>query len=888
MIGSTLGHFKIVKQLGKGGMGEVWAAEDTKLGRRVALKLLPPELAEDADRLARFEQEARAVAALNHPNIVTLHSIEEAEDRHFLVMELMTGRTLDHVVPAEGLPADRLFDLAIPLAAAVAAAHERGVVHRDLKPANVMIGDDGTLKVLDFGLAKWSAEMDAPTETVAAPMSTPGTVLGTVPYMSPEQAQGRSVDHRSDIFSLGAMLYEMATGARPFRGNNSAEIVSGILRDTPPELTDVRPGLPPRLSRIVSRCLEKDPHQRFQSSLDLSNELADLRFETSSGPAVLTSTSTTSGAAPTASRNKFVWLGVAAVVLVVAIVSFVMIGRSGDETAEPAESSEVAEQPMIVVFPFENLGPSEQDYFAAGVADEITSRLATVRSLGVISRTSAIQYDRTGKTMAEIGRDLGVSFVLEGTVRWDPSSGSNRVRVTPRLVRVAADKQMWSESYDKQLDEIFAVQTDIAERVVNALDLTLGAGERAALQTRPTENLEAYQAYLRGRENSARDYYSRENRLRTVSILEEAVALDPDFALAWAALSEEHSYIYHLGYDATQARRDEARRTVDRALQIHPNLPEAHLARGLYFYRCYREYEQAIAELEIAARGLPNDSRIFEAIGAIRRRQGRWDEAISNSSEAGRLNPRDATTFWDLGVTYLCVGRYEEAIASCDRSIAIDPGQSVAFAIKAVAYWQTQDLESSRRTLEAIPTAGNPFAEWFYVLQETLERDYQAALRRARAFPVEMFQSPTSVLPKPGIEAWVLELSNRKDEARPLFERSLSILELEMARTPDDARIHSTMGVTLAYLGRGKEAIEFGKRAVDLYPSSLDAFHGPSHELDLARIYTIVGEDDLAIDLLEKLVSRPSGARFGFLPSAPLWDRLRDNPRFEAVVKRPD
>jgi TolB-like protein/lipoprotein NlpI len=457
-------------------------------------------------------------------------------------------------------------------------------------------------------------------------------------------------------------------------------------------------------------------------------------------------------------------LGVAAVVLVAAIVAFVMIGRPGDETAAPVES---AEQPMIVVFPFENLGPSEQDYFAAGVADEITSRLATVQSLGVISRTSAIQYDRTGKTMAEIGRDLGVSFVLEGTVRWDPSSGSNRVRVTPRLVRVAADRQMWSESYDEQLDEIFAVQTDIAERVVNALDLTLGAGERAALQARPTDNLEAYQAYLRGRDNSARDYYSRENRLRTVSILEEVVALDPDFAQAWAALSEEHSYIYHLRYDATEARREAARQAVDRALELRPDLPEAHLARGLYFYRCYRDYEKAIVELEAAARGLPNDSQVFEAIGAIRRRQGRWDEAISNSSRAGRLNPRDATNFWDLGVTYLCVARYEEAIASCDRSIAIDPEQSVAFAIKAIAYWQTQDLESSRRTFEAIPTAGNPFAEWFFILQESLERDYQAALRRARAFPVDTFQSPTTVLPKPGIEAMVLDWLDRKDRSHP-------------------------------------------------------------------------------------------------------------------------
>ena len=882
--GQTLLHYRVVEHLGKGGMGEVWAAEDTKLGRRVALKLLPPELAEDADRLARFEHEARAVAALNHPNIVTLHSIEEAEGRHFLVMELTTGRTLDQLVPAEGLPADGLFDLAIPLAAAVASAHERGVVHRDLKPTNVMVADDGTLKVLDFGLAKWAAEAQTRTETIAQPLSAPGTVVGTVPYMSPEQAQGRPVDHRSDIFSLGVMLYEMATGARPFRGDNSAEVISAILRDTPPDLSDVRPNLPMRLARIVSRCLEKDPRQRLQSALDLSNELADLRFETSSGPRVPVSVQPT--ATPARSRSKTAWVGAAAFLVLAAIVVVVMLGRSGNGALAPSGGADPGELPMIVVFPFENLGPPEQDYFAAGVADEITSRLATVESLGVISRTSAIQYDRTGKTMAEIGQELGVRYVLEGTVRWDPSSSSSRVRVTPQLVRVAADKQIWSASYDERLDEIFAVQSDIAERVIAALDVTLGETERAALLAKPTANLDAYQAYLRGRDNSNRDYYSRENRLRTIRMLEEAVSLDPDFALAWAALSQEHSYFYHLRYDATDARRHEAKLAVDRALKLQPDLPEAHLALGFYHYRCFRDYEQAMVELDIAARGLPSDSRVFEAIAAIRRRQGRWDEAISNSSKAGRLDPRDATIFWDLGVTYLCVGRSDDVIRSCDRSIAIDPEQSVAYTIKSMAYWQKHDLASARRTLETMPDVGNPFADWIFLQQELLERDYEAALRRARAFTVEMFQATILMIPRLALQAQVLELMGRRDEARPLWERSLAMLEIEIAKTPEDARAHSATGLVLAYLGRKDAAVDFGKRAVELYPVSVDAFHGPAHLLDLARIYIVIGEDDAAIDLLEQLIELPSGVQPMLLDSDPTWDRLRNHSRFEAVLDR--
>lgn len=882
MIGKTLNRYKIVDRLGKGGMGEVWVAEDTRLGRRVALKMLPPEFAEDRERLARFEQEARTVAALSHPNIVTLHDIEEAEGQVFLVMELMSGSSLAELIPPKGLPEGRLFHLAIPLASAVAAAHERGVVHRDLKPSNAMVTEEGVLKVLDFGLAKQRAVAEDGAPTALETVSSPGAVLGTVPYMSPEQAQGKPVDHRSDIFSLGVILYEMATGSRPFKGESAAEVVSAILRDAPPALIELRPALPPRLARIINRCLEKDPRGRFQSALDLKNELEDLRQESSAS-----GTSPISAAATPAPRARLRWLLAAGAVAVLAAVTVgILLQRSPEEPAPHPAAAAEPEQQMIVVFPFENLGAPEDDYFAAGITDEITSRLGAVGSLGVISRTSAVQYDRTGKTMAQIGEDLGVSYVLEGTVRWARSpQSSSRVRVTPQLVEVSRDVQVWSTSYDEQLDEIFTVQSDIAERVVQALDLTLGDSEREALRARPTRNLEAYQIYLRGIDNTSRAYYSEENRRRTVKLFERAVELDPEFALAWAWLSAEHSYIYHLRFDATEKRRDAARRAVDRALELQPDLPDAHLALGLYHYRCFRDYDSALAELSIAGEDLPSDYRVLQTIGAIQRRQGHWEDALITANRSLRLNPRDATGFWDTGITYMYLRRHEEANQYFDRAIAIAPDEGEAYGFKALNQMFMGDLERGRATLEAAPDVGNPLLESIGFLLDTFAGEYEAALLRARSFRVEFYEGPDALIPRTYLEAMAYELLGDTEAARERWEASRRTLEEEIRKRPDDARAHSALGVALAGLGLEDEAIRAGRRGVELYPVSVDAFHGPRHLADLAEIYTRVGEHDAALDLIEQLLAMTGGLHPKMLELEPRWAPLREHPRYRKLLE---
>ena len=535
--GTRLGPYEILAPLGAGGMGEVYRARDPRLKRDVALKVLPEEMAQDSERLERFEREAQTLAALNHPHIVTIHTVEEAEGVRFLTMELVEGKTLTQVTPRGGLALPEFLRLAVPLSEAVAAAHEKGVTHRDLKPGNVMVTDDGRVKVLDFGLAKVEPEAgemdgsDAPT----AHATGAGRVMGTAPYMSPEQVEGKAVDHRSDVFSLGILFYEMLTGDRPFQGDTSAAVASSILRDSP-SVMEQKADLPRDLGKLIRHCLEKDPRKRYQSTLDLANDLDELRREVDSGEA------RTSSGAPLAepSGGRRAWLVGAAVVAALALGIGYLQTRSAPGL--PPTETATSERQMLVVLPFENLGAPEDAYFAAGMTEEITSRLARVSGLGVISRTSATEYDRSGKTMKQLGADLGVGFVLEGTVRWDhQAEGQGRVRITPQLIRVADDTHLWADSYDRVLDDIFEAQSEIAQEVVSQLGVTLLPEEQRTVEAKPTESLEAYNLYLQGQFVRFQTADGFESMRVAAGHFRRATEEDPDFAEAYAALA----YCYH-------------------------------------------------------------------------------------------------------------------------------------------------------------------------------------------------------------------------------------------------------------------------------------------------------------------------------------------------------
>ena len=537
MIGRSLGHYRITAAIGAGGMGEVYRATDSKLGRDVAIKMLPAAVAQDPERLARFEREARSLAALNHPNIVTIFSVEEADGSRFLAMELVEGESLDTLLAPGGLPLSRFFEIAVPLADALSAAHERGIVHRDLKPANVMVTREGRVKVLDFGLAKLEAAgsnpnlTSTPTES-RAELTSEGQVFGTVAYMSPEQARGGKVDARSDVFSLGVVLYQMVTGERPFQGASAVDMISSILRDTPPSVTDRRGDLPPHLARILRRCLEKEPRDRYQTSRDVHNELRDLRAETSLRDCLFAAVGAhRRGEAlpPKSAAGKRRVLGG---------------GRRGGPRRPRccmrpgAGCSRTGSGPhaiqSIAVLPLDNYsGDPGQDYFAEGMTDELTSQLANISQLRVISRGSVMQFKGKDRPPTpEIARKLGVDAVVEGSV----IRSGDRVRITAQLIDARSDRHLWAKSFERNSKDVLALQDELASAIAREIHVKLTPAEESKLALAPSVNPEAYDAYLKGRYFFNRP--SDENLSKAIALFEEATRKDPTYAPAFSGLSD--------------------------------------------------------------------------------------------------------------------------------------------------------------------------------------------------------------------------------------------------------------------------------------------------------------------------------------------------------------
>jgi len=620
LIGKTLAHYEIVALLGKGGMGEVYRARDTRLDRDIALKVLPTDVAADPGLIERFEQEARTVAGLNHPHIVHLYSVEEDQGTRFLTMELVEGEELAAALDRGSTPLEKTMEMGVAIADALNEAHSKGIIHRDLKPANVMLTTGGRVKVLDFGLAKLSNPKSVDDDaTEAIQLTQHGSVLGTVPYMSPEQLRGLEIDARSDIFSLGILLYQLASGRRPFEGPSAADISSSILTAEPAPLVELDETIPPPLGEIVHACLEKRPEDRPQSAADVRDQLNTLRRDLDSG-VELTQAQASSATAASGSSSKRFMLAIPLLVLALAAVWW----WSGKESDGPAER----ERPIVAVLPFENLGSEAEEYFAAGITDEITSRLALIDGLGVISNTSARVYAQTDKPIPEVGRELGAGYVLEGSIRWDNSREPHRVRISPRLIRVADDTNLWLENYERDVDAIFELQSAIASHIAEALDITLLAPVREAIEEKPTENIDAYQAYLQGLKQLNAPAFSRESFELGVQMFERATQLDGNFALAWARLSSMHARMYHYGFDRGPARLRAAKSAADRALAIDPRLAEAHLALGHYYYWGTREYDLALAELSRARDIAPNNSEVLLTTAYVTRRQGAMDEAI--------------------------------------------------------------------------------------------------------------------------------------------------------------------------------------------------------------------------------------------------------------------
>ncbi len=684
MIGETLGHYRILEKIGEGGMGEVYVAEDTKLKRQVALKLLPEAMAADAERLQRFQREAEAIAALNHPNIVTIFSVEEDQGHHFLTMELVKGVDLADKIPAQGMNLEQIFGVAIPVAEALAAAHEQGVVHRDLKPANIMVGDGDRVKILDFGLAKLAAGMvgeGSTTQMATDSITQEGRILGTVSYMSPEQAEGKPIDGRSDIFSLGVVLYQMATGEQPFKGDTNLSTLSSILKDDPDSVTELRTNLPRHLGRIITHCLEKDPKRRYQSAQDVVNELTALEGEIASGK----TPSEASLPAMEAPRSRPAWLpfAIGAGLLLAALVGWLAIRGDGTdapdtspaqpkasttEEAEASASSEItaaASHEAVAVLPFVNFsGRGDLDFLALAIPDEITTTLSYAQRLEVRPFSLTRKYQDSTTDPQEVGREVRAASLVTGQYTME----GEQLQVTLEAIDVEGNSLIWRHRLSVSGDDSLALREAVALKVRQELVPALGGTSEETAIAAPT-NREAYRKYLESLAIS-RD---PEPNLRGIEVLEEVVELDPEFAAAWAALSDRYGYVGYYG-GGTAAERvaafAQSEAAARRALELDPNNLEA--AQNLTF--------RAIED-------------------------GRMGEAYQTARLALTQNPDLASPHFIMSYVYRYAGLLEDAARECELALAVNPTD---FSMRSctITFYRLGDFERARDFLALDPASG--------------------------------------------------------------------------------------------------------------------------------------------------------------------------------------
>ncbi len=708
MIGTRVSHYNIVRALGSGGMGVVYEAEDTQLGRRVALKFLPAALCCEPGALERFQREARTASSLNHPNICTVYSIEQWEAEHFIAMELLEGSTLAELIQKETFTAAALADIGAQVADALASAHAKGIVHRDLKPANIFVNPRGQVKLLDFGLAKYTleAELHAESDTLGgAALTAPGTAMGTVAYMSPEQARGQFTDARTDLFSLGAVLYQMATGTLPFKGDTTAVVFDAILNREPVPVHQANGSMPESIGRIIEKALEKDRDLRYQTATDLRTDLLRVRRDLDSGRK--------------ASAHP-----------------------AGDT---PSGGTKAAARSIAVLF-FENLsGVKEDEYFRDGITEDIITELSKIRGLNTFSRPTVLAFRDKPVTPAQIGQQLGAAYVLGGSLR----RAGSRLRINAQLVDTSTDFPLWSERYDRELQDVFEVQDEIARKIAEALRITLSPQEQAAISAKPTENLQAYDLYLRGKSYARR--LTQQDMEFALQMFESAVGLDPKFALAYAGIANVCA-LNHYRHATGSDWLDRAQAAAEKAVALQPNLPEAHVARGWVFY-AKQQYDLAVTEGRMALAQKPDCEGVYYMLGRSLFSAGRYQEIadiadtavqvagtdyniyvpILNALRAmGRLDavrnmnmrraqaleshlrevPDDARARMQLAVTYAASGREEDAVREANLAIMLRPNEASLLYNAACTYCMLNRKSDALEVLKRAWDAGFKDAVW--------------------------------------------------------------------------------------------------------------------------------------------------------------------------------
>jgi len=868
MLGQ-LGDYELLEEVGRGGQGVVFRARQKSLNRTVALKVISLGQWASKAHVKRFRLEAEAAASLEHPGIVPIHEVGERDGSCYFSMQFIEGGQLDEVVRREPMPIRRAVELIAKVARTVHYAHEHGILHRDIKPGNILLDAKGEPHLTDFGLARLVETESTVTRTLE--------VLGTPSYMAPEQAAANNTQLTSatDVYGLGAVLYQLLTGHPPFAGGTTYETIKLLLETDPRQPRQLNPKIDRDLSTICLKCLEKDPQRRYPSALVLAEDLERwLKHE----PIQARRTGIFARGKKWVQRNPTRALLTASLIALAAAAAWIIW------------KSELIRHPLatgIAVLPFENLNDQKNNsVFADGVQDDILTKLAKIGDLKVISRTSVMEY-RGKRNLRQIGNDLRVSHVLEGSVR---RTGTH-LRLNAQLIDTRTDTHVWAEEYDRDLNDLFAIQSEIAQKVAEHLHAKLSASEKASVEDKPTQDFVAYDFYVRAISiiyNAQVDSLAHlANLSDAADLLNKAVARDPAFLLAYCQLAFVHDLVYQQESDHTPSRLALAKAAIDSAFRLRPNSGEAHLALGWHLYWGHSDYDRARNELALAQQSLPNNPVVYELAGLIDRRQGRWADATHNLERACELDPRNIPSLITLATTYLWLHDYDQMTRVLDRIVAVQPDGRRPRLIRAyIDQEQRADTRPLRAAVEKIlsnepGSEKDPFVAGYRLDLALCDRDLDAAGRLAAALPEKNGRDFSL-----GV---VARLKGDVAAAQAAFMRARAQLEEELRVHPDDMHLVSDLGLIDAALGRKEEALNEGRRAVELAPIAQEAMRGPHNNEGFARtqfamICAWVGEREMALEQLEAMAKTPGGPGYGGLRLSPMWDPLRGDPRFEKIV----
>jgi serine/threonine-protein kinase len=864
-------RYRLDRELGRGGMATVFLAHDLRHKRPVALKVLHPELAHTLGP-ERFQREIETVARLQHPHILTVHDSGETAGQLWFTMPFVEGESLrDRLRREQQLPVDVAIRIATDAARALQYAHDHGVIHRDIKPENLLLTKDGSTLVADFGLAKaLRVGDDRLTET--------GLSVGTPTYMSPEQAAGDPhLDARTDVYALGTVLYEMLVGEPPFTGRTAQVVIAKRLSGEVPRVRHVRPTVPQGVEEAVIRALAVVAADRFASAA----EFARVLLQPLSTPAT---TNTLEAPQPTAVGGRWrMSRGLATLALGVLVGVGVLLAwlRARPEPGATGPK-------RLAVLPFENLGRPEDQYFADGLTDEVRGKLAGLPGLEVIARASSSEYKQTTKRPQQIGRELGVDYLLTGTVRWEKNAdGPSRVRVSPELVQVSTASSKWQAPFEVPLTDVFRVQADVAARVAEALGLALGTSERERLGERPTENLAAYDAFLKGEGTTDGLITGDWAALRTaIGYYERAVALDSTFMLAWAQLSRAHSSIYGLSPNPLSGEAEAARKAAERALALARIRPEGYLALGDYYGYILLDLAGALEQYTKGLQLAPKDTRLLNAVAGCNEGLGQVDKALELLQAATALDPRSVEISENLVYAFVRLRRDDQALAAAERARALAPANLRIIGANVIVHLARGDLSGARGVIREVPREVDPTALVAYLatfddLHWVLDDEQQRLLLRLTP---EQFGGSFAAWGLALAETYALRGDTASariyaDSARLAFENRLRFGRQE-------AWAHVYLGLALGFMGRKGDAVREGERGVVLWPKEKN----PGLAADLRRVlawtYLIVGEQEKALDQIESLLRVPSyWVSPGWLKIDPNFAPLRGNPRFERLLR---